>query len=77
MTVTYSGDKNYEKQVIRTNFTVDINKKVNLNISDIVMIYKDGTRMVAVLTDYLGNPIANATVYFTINGQTYAKIVGD
>ena len=37
------------------------------------MIYKDGTRMVAVLTDYLGNPIANATVYFTINGQTYAK----
>ena len=28
------------------------------------MIYKDGTRMVAVLTDYLGNPIANATVYF-------------
>ena len=73
VTVTYSGDKNYEKQVIRTNFTVDINKKVNLNISDIVMIYKDGTRMVAVLTDYLGNPIANATVYFTINGQTYAK----
>ena len=73
VTVTYSGDKNYEKQVIRTNFTVDINKKVNLNISDIVMIYKDGTRMVAVLTDYLGNPIANATVYFTINGKTYAK----
>ena len=73
VTVTYSGDKNYEKQVIRTNFTVDINKKVNLNISDILMIYKDGTRMVAVLTDYLGNPIANATVYFTINGQTYAK----
>ena len=73
VTVTYPGDSNYDKQVIRTNFTVDINKKVNLNISDIVMIYKDGTRMVAVLTDYLGNPIANATVYFTINGQTYAK----
>ena len=73
VTVTYPGDSNYDKQVIMTNFTVDINKKVNLNISDIVMIYKDGTRMVAVLTDYLGNPIANATVYFTINGQTYAK----
>ncbi len=28
VTVTYSGDKNYEKQVIRTNFTVDINKKL-------------------------------------------------
>ena len=47
--------------------------KVDLNISDIVMIYHDGTKMVAVLTDIKGNPIANATVYFTINGKTYAK----
>lgn len=30
------------------------------------MIYKDGTRMVAVLTDYKGNPIADATVYFIL-----------
>jgi hypothetical protein len=37
------------------------------------MIYKDGTRMVAVLTDYKGNPIANATVYFSINGVTYVR----
>ena len=73
VTVSYPGDNNYYNQVIKTNFTVDINKKVNLNISDIVMIYKDGTRMVAVLTDYLGNPIANATVYFSINGVTYVR----
>ena len=71
--VTYPGDNNYDKQVINTNFTVDINKKVNLDVSDIVMLYKDGTRLVAILTDYLGNPIANATVYFTINGQTYNR----
>ena len=71
--VLYSGDKNYEKQELKADFTVDINKKVNLNISDIVMIYKDGTRMVAVLTDYKSNPIANATVYFTINGVTYVR----
>ena len=73
VSVLYSGDKNYEKQELKANFTVDINKKVNLNISDIVMIYKDGTRMVAVLTDYKGNPIANATVYFSINGVTYVR----
>ena len=73
VTVSYPGDNNYYNQVIKTNFTVDINKKVNLNISDIVMIYKDGTRMVAVLTDYKSNPIANATVYFTINGVTYVR----
>ena len=75
--VLYSGDKNYEKQELKADFTVDINKKVNLNISDIVMIYKDGTRMIAVLTDYLGNPIANATLYFTINGKTYVKTTDD
>ena len=77
VTVSYPGDNNYYNQVIKTNFTVDINKKVNLNISDIVMIYKDGTRMIAVLTDYLGNPIANATLYFTINGKTYVKTTDD
>ena len=73
MSVSYSGDDKYTQSSANFNITVEANKNVNLNISDIVMIYKDGTRMVAVLTDYLGNPIANATVYFTINGQTYNK----
>ena len=73
MSVSYSGDDKYTQSSANFNITVEANKNVNLNISDIVMIYKDGTRMVAVLTDYLGNPIANAIVYFTINGQTYNK----
>ena len=73
ITAIYSGDNKYTPANETAKFTVDINKNVNLNISDIVMIYKDGTRMVAVLTDYKGNPIANATVYFSINGVTYAK----
>ena len=73
ITAIYSGDNKYAPANETVNFTVINNKITNLNISDIVMIYKDGTRMVAVLTDYKGNPIANATVYFTINGATYAK----
>ena len=73
MSVNYSGDDKYTQSSANFNITVEANKNVNLNISDIVMIYKDGTKMVAVLTDYLGNPIANATVYFTINGKTYVK----
>ncbi|WP_019265710.1 NosD domain-containing protein, partial [Methanobrevibacter smithii] len=68
--VTYSGDKTYEVSNNVFNLTVTP-MKVDLNISDIVMIYHDGTKMVAVLTDIKGNPIANATVYFTINGKTY------
>ena len=73
ITAIYSGDNKYAPANETVNFTVINNKITNLNISDIVMIYKDGTRMIAVLTDYKGNPIANATVYFTINGVTYAK----
>ncbi len=70
--VTYSGDKTYE--VSNNVFNLAVNPmKVNLNISDVVMFYRDGTRMVAILTDIKGNPIANATLYFTINGQTYKK----
>ena len=73
ITAIYSGDNKYTPANETAKFIVDINKNVNLNISDIVMIYKDGTRMVAVLTDYKSNPIANATVYFTINGVTYVR----
>ena len=70
--VTYSGDKTYE--LSNNVFNLAVNPmKVNLNISDVVMFYRDGTRMVAILTDIKGNPIANATVYFTINGKTYAR----
>ena len=70
--VTYSGDKTYE--VSNNVFNLAVNPmKVNLNISDVVMFYRDGTRMVAILTDIKGNSITNATVYFTINGKTYAR----
>ena len=66
--VSYNGVVN---KTVAVNISPDRNPV--LNISDIVMIYKDGTRMVAVLTDYEGNPIANATVYFSINGVTYVR----
>ena len=66
--VSYNGVVN---KTVAVNISPDRNPV--LNISDIVMIYKDGTRMVAVLTDYLGNPIANAPVYFSINGVTYVR----
>ena len=73
VTVTYSGDNEYKNNVTKYNITVLNNKDVNLNSSDIVMFYKDGTRFVGILTDYKGNPIANQTLTFTINGRTYIK----
>ncbi|WP_404806982.1 Ig-like domain repeat protein, partial [Methanobrevibacter smithii] len=72
--VYYSGDDKYLNSVKQLNMTVDINKNVNLKADDIVMFYKDGTRFIAVLTDYKGNPIANETLIFVINGVKYTKI---
>ena len=70
----YSGDDKYLNSVKQLNMTVDINKNVNLKADDIVMFYKDGTRFIAVLTDYKSNPIANETLIFVINGVKYTKI---
>ena len=55
------------------NITVIPNINVNLDVSDVEMFYHDGTRLIAKLTDFQGKPIVNATIYFSINGITYAK----
>ena len=77
ITTTYSGDAKYVSMTKKGNITVIPNMDVNLYVDDVVMIYHDGTRLVAKLTDYQGRPIVNATIYFTINGKTYAKTTDD
>ena len=73
ITTTYSGDAKYDSITKKGNITVIPNVNVNLDVNDVVMIYHDGTRLVAKLTDFKGKAIVNATLYFTINGQTYNK----
>ncbi len=41
--------------------------------NDVSMLFKDGTRFTAILTDILGNPLANQTLTFTIHGKSYNK----
>ena len=77
ITTTYSGDAKYVSMTKKGKITVIPNMDVNLYVDDVVMIYHDGTRLVAKLTDYQGRPIVNATIYFTINGKTYAKTTDD
>ena len=73
ITTTYSGDAKYDLMTKKGNITVIPNVDVNLDVSDVVMVYHDGTRLVAKLTDYQGKPIVNATIYFNINGVNYAR----
>ena len=77
ITTTYSGDAKYVSMTKKGNITVIPNMDVNLYVDDVVMIYHDGTRLVAKLTDYQGKPIVNDIIYFTINGKTYAKTTDD
>ena len=77
ITTTYSGDAKYVSMTKKGNITVIPNMDVNLYVDDVVMIYQDGTRLVAKLTDYQGRPIVNDIIYFTINGKTYAKTTDD
>ena len=77
ITTTYSGDAKYVSMTKKGNITVIPNMDVNLYVDDVVMIYHDGTSLVAKLTDYQGRPIVNDIIYFTINGKTYAKTTGD
>ena len=77
ITTIYSGNAKYVSMTKKGNITVIPNVDVNLYVDDVVMIYHDGTRLVAKLTDYQGKPIVNASVYFTINGKTYAKTTDD
>ena len=77
ITTTYSGDAKYVSMTKKGNITVIPNMDVNLYVDDVVMVYHDGTRLVAKLTDYQGRPIVNDIIYFTINGKTYAKTTDD
>ena len=73
ITTVYSGDAKYDSMTKKGNVTVIPNINVNLDVSDVEMFYHDGTRLIAKLTDFQGKPIVNATIYFSINGVTYAK----
>jgi len=73
ITTVYSGDAKYDSMTKKGNITVIPNVNVNLDVCDVEMFYHDGSRLVAKLTDFQGKPIVNATIYFSINGVTYAK----
>ena len=72
ITATYDGNDKYALN--ETNTTIKVtNNMVNLTVNDVVMIYHDGTCLIANLLDSNRNPIANEILSFTINGMTYNK----
>ncbi|WP_427003544.1 Ig-like domain repeat protein [Methanobrevibacter intestini] len=69
----YTGDAKYDSMIVNGTITVNKNTKTTLTMDDIVKYFKGAQNLTAKLVDAFGNPIANATVYFTVNGKVYAK----
>lgn len=66
---TFSGNSKYFGT--RSNNTVSILS--TLLSKDIVKYYRNGTQFYATVLDFKGNPLANTTVMFNINGVFYNK----
>ena len=75
---TYKGTDKISRAVDTGVFEVlPVDYNVILNAPDVKMIYHDGTRFVATLTDKQGNPIRDAAIEITINGRSYDKITDE
>ncbi|MDL2247016.1 hypothetical protein LJB96_05320, partial [Methanobrevibacter sp. OttesenSCG-928-K11] len=66
----YNGDSNYESGSNITTFNV---YNIILSGKDIIMYFKNGTHYIISLTDTNNNPLANMTIYLTINNVTYER----
>ena len=69
----YAGDAKYDSMIVNGTITVNKNTKTTLTMDDVVKYFKGAQNLTAKLVDAFGNPITNATVYFTVNGKVYAK----
>ena len=75
---TYKGTDKISRAVDTGVFEVmPVDYNVILNAPDVKMIYHDGTRFTATLTDEKGNPIRDAAIEITINGRSYDKITDE
>ena len=73
----YTGDNKYDSMIVNGTITVNKNTKTNLTMDNLVKYFNGPQKLMAKLVDGFGNPIANATVYFTINGKVYARITDE
>ena len=71
---TYKGTDKISRATDNGTFEIkSVEYNVILNAPDVKMIYHDGTRFIATLTDKQENPIRDAPIEITINGKTYTK----
>ena len=73
----YTGDNKYDSMIVNGTIIVNKNTKTTLTMDNLVKYFNGPQKLMAKLVDGFGNPIANATVYFTINGKVYVRITDE
>ncbi len=73
VTAVYDGDDKYNSTVKNDIFKVFGPNDVILIANDVLMIYKDGSRLEAILCDVDGKPLSNRSLTFSINGVNYTR----
>ena len=53
------------------------NVSVNIDVPDVELYYKNGTRLIASLSDVDGNALANQSLIFELNNQNYTRNTND
>ena len=69
--VNYAGNNKYNPA--STTVKITVNPNVIIDAPDVTKYYGGSERFAVTLKDSNGNPIANADIKITINGQTYTK----
>lgn len=71
--VVYSGDDFYAPRILEQNITKIPN--FNLNVANLTKYFRGNERLIVSLREKNNNPILNAEVKITINGQTYTRTI--
>ena len=73
--IVYSGDAKYVQKSVNETITVLPPKNVILTVDDVEKYFGGSERLVINLVDINGNPLNNVSVYVSLNGATYQRMV--
>ena len=71
--IIYAGSETQDAANTTADITVLTNTATIIVADDLVMYYKNGSRVYITLTDVLGNPLANESIKIELNGYNYTR----
>ncbi|WP_409199626.1 hypothetical protein [Methanobrevibacter sp. DSM 116169] len=73
VTVSYVGDGDFYPVTYNDTLVVNDVLRSVLSVDDLVMYYRNGSQLIAYLTNLKGEPLVGMNVTFFINGRNYTK----